>query len=583
MHMPVQQDTASKQDSRQDAPQRRRRGAAAVNLPSNGSRLRQSGRVLFLVLMVVLGVAVGLVAVLRKQRSPVDVPAPTELVVGIDTEPERLDPLTIKSPRTFIVSWQIYEGLFGLDQRGQITPIVAESWTTDDYQTWRVVLRKDVRFHPSPLFGSPTATRPVDSADVVASYTEFCSARAYPTFILTDSLRGCAEYNQGKAAAVDGITAVDEHTVEFRLLKPEPFFLNRLTTAWIAIFPREVLDPKYSDSWGLEFAIGTGPYRLVRRSETEVVLDSNVDYWDAASQPQVPKLVFRVIKSDSIRLAELKKGRIDMMILPPLLYPSALAAEGELKRELKDGFASVNFSTFNTHMIGFNLTRVPDVHLRRAMNFAVNRQDIRQTLLYGHADMTSGPVPPGMNSFLPNTDPASLYDPAAARRELALSSYKGEPLEMLVHQLANSEQIGQLFQSQMKAIGINIQLTKVDFNSAIARIIKGDSPLFSMFFDYVVSSPEPILIDLFSASKRPVPNVFQLAVPSVDAELEALRFAPPGTSIRRCAVIEDEIMALVPGIFLYRQREVVLLSKRFAGLSINPHGHFLLSAVAPSH
>lgn len=548
------------------------------NTPHNG------GRALWWLLAV--AAVVGLVAYLVLRDRPVPVAstvAPAELVVGIDTEPERLDPLTIKSPRTFIVSWQIYEGLFGLDDRGQITPVIAESWATDDNQTWRVVLRKDVPFHPSVLFGSPTATRAVDSADVVASYTAFCSAASYSAFLLADSIRGCAEHNQGKAAGVEGIAAIDGHTVEFRLLKPEPFFLNRLTAALLAVFPREALETSHRDSWGLTLAVGTGPYRLVKRSESEVVLEANDNYWDVTRRPQVRKLAFRVIKSDPIRLAELQKGGIDVMVLPPSLYPSVLESAGRLRSELANQFTSVNFSTFNTHMIGFNLTHVPDVHLRRAMNFGVNRQDIVQKLLYGYADITSGTVPPGMNGFVPKTDPATLYNPEAARQELAQSSYKGEPLEMLVHELANSEQVGQLFQSQMKELGINIQLTKVDFNSAIGRMVKGDAPLFSMFFDYVLSSPEPILLNLFASSKRPVPNFFQFSDPAVDAGLEALRLAPAGRGVAQSAELEQQIMEQVPAIFLYRQRELALVSKRFTGLTVNPHGYFEFWAVVPAN
>jgi peptide/nickel transport system substrate-binding protein len=330
-------------------------------------------------------------------------------------------------------------------------------------------------------------------------------------------------------------------------------------------------------------AVGTGPYRLVKRSESEVILEANDNYWDVARRPQVRNLAFRVIKSDPIRLAELRKGGIDVMVLPPSLYPSALESGGRLKSELANQFTSVNFSTFNSHFIGFNLTHVPDVHLRRAMNFGLNRQDIVQKLLYGYADITSGTVPPGMNGFVPKTDPATLYNPEAARQELAQSSYKGEPMEMLVHELANSEQVGQLFQSQMKELGINIQLTKVDFNSAIGRMVKGDAPLFSMFFDYVLSSPEPILLNLFASSKRPVPNFFQFSDPAVDAGLEGLRIAPAGRGVAQSAELEQQIMEQVPAIFLYRQRELALVSKRFTGLAVNPHGYFEFWAVVPAN
>ena len=173
--------------------------------------------------------------------------ATEELIVGIEAEPERFDPLTMRNPNTFIVAWQIYEGLFGLNDDERIAPALAESWESSDSVTWRIKLREDVLFHESEIFNTPSRTRSVTAGDVVASYTAFCSSKAYAAFLLTDSIVGCADYNTGESQSVEGIRQVDETTIEFRLINPEPFFLNRLTTPWIAIFPEELMDPQYED------------------------------------------------------------------------------------------------------------------------------------------------------------------------------------------------------------------------------------------------------------------------------------------------------------------------------------------------
>jgi ABC-type transport system substrate-binding protein len=502
-----------------------------------------------------------------------------QLVVGIEAEPERLNPLTMKNPKNFIISWQIFEGLLGLDNAGRISPAIAEKWETKDNITWLFHIRKGVSFHASDLFGSPARSRPVTAHDVVASYTAFCSSAAYPAFLLTDSIKGCADYNAGKAQAVQGVRAVDDNTVEMVLNKPEPFFLNRLTTSWIAIFPGEALDAKYKDSWGLTFAVGTGPFRLVSRNDTEIVLERNPDYWGKTQNTAVNKLVFRVIKNDQVRLAELNKGGIDMMLLPPTLFPEVLESTGALKAGYTAKFHTKTYSTYNSHMIGMNVLKVPDVHLRRAMFYGVDRGQIVQKLLYGEADITGGTVPPGINGYVPPFATDKLYNPELARQELAKSKYKGAPIELLVHEQAASEQIGQLFQDQMKSLGINIQLTKLDFNSVIGRMVKGDAPMFGMYLDYVFSSPEPILINMFSSAKRPVPNFWQFSDPSVDAELESLRVLKGDEAVKKSAQIEKKIMEQAPGIFLFRLKGVVLYSNRYSDLPINPHGYFEFDAL----
>ena len=504
-----------------------------------------------------------------------------QLVVGIEAEPERFDPLTMKNPKDFIVSWQIYEGLLGLDNNGNIRPVLAEKWETSDNQVWRFHLRKGVRFHASVLFGTPAKSRLVTAQDVVASYTAFCSPAAYPAFLLMDSLQGCADCNAGKKQNVEGIRALDENTVEIRLLKPEPFFLNRLTTSWISIFPHEALESRYKDTWGLTLAVGTGPYRMLSRSNTEIVLERNPEYRDKTQEGTIGRLTFRVIKNDQVRLIELKKGGIDLMLISPTLYPTVLEPNGLLKPEYAGMFRTKVFKTYNSHMIGINSTKVSDVHLRRALNYGVDRKQIVDKLLYGHAEITGGTVPPGINGYKSPFVGEELFNPTLAREELAKSDYKGEPIELLVHDQFNSELIGQLFQDQMKALGINIQLTKMDFNSLIGRMVKGETSLFSMFIDYVFSSPEPILINMFSSSKRPVPNFWQFSDPSVDADLEGLRTLKHEEALKQSATIERRIMDQVPGLFLFRLEQVVLYSNRFGSLSVNPHGYFDFGSFAP--
>jgi ABC-type transport system substrate-binding protein len=152
----------------------------------------------------------------------------------------------------------------------------------------------------------------------------------------------------------------------------------------------------------------------------------------------------------------------------------------------------------------------------------------------------------------------------------------------LVHELANSEQIGQIFQQQMKAIGVRIKLTKLDFNSVLSRMVKGDAALFSMFFEYVFSSPEPILFNLFTTAKRPVPNFWQFSNLGIDKEIESLRsVASRDESIKKSAAIEKAIMDESPAIFLYRQKYVVMYSKKFEGLVVNGHGHYQLEKLNP--
>ena len=500
-----------------------------------------------------------------------------ELIFGLDSTPERLIPIKIKSPQTFPVSMQIFQGLFDLNEEGKVIPCIVENWETKDNNAWFFHIRKGVFFHRSPLFEH--GTREVTAKDVLYSLTRFCSADSYNAFLLTDSLKGAAEFNQGKKNHVTGLRLIDKYTIRIDLIRPERFFINRLSTALISVFPAEADRKEYTDKIGLSIAVGTGPYLLESKTASEVILKKNLNYWDKKNQPQLDKIIFRVIKTDQTRFVNLQRGKIDLMVLPNSLFATALNRDGTLKGFLRKKYQIKLCSTFNTHFIGINNSSITDVNLRRAMFWGTNRKAMINAILYGFAEETGGPVPPGINGYQPTFD-QKLYDPEKATAFLSKSSYKGEPLEFLVHNIANSQQIGEIFQAQMADIGINIVLKKLDFSSVINRMIKGDCQLFSMFAEFVFSSPEPILINLFSSSKIPVPNIVHFSNPSVDEMLNSLyEMKDEKDSVKYCAKIETKAMKDAPAIFLYRQKYVVLYPGDMHGLEVSGNNHYFLERI----
>lgn len=500
-----------------------------------------------------------------------------ELIFGLDSAPERLIPIKIKSPQTFPVSMQIFQGLFDLNEQGNVIPCIVENWETKDNKTWLFHIRKGVFFHQSPILKH--GTREVTAKDVLHSLTRFCAADSYNAFLLTDSVRGAAEFNQGKENHVTGLRLIDKYSIQVDLIRPESFFINRLSNALLSVFPVEADRKEYAEKIGFSIAVGTGPYMLESRTESEIVLKKNTNYWDKNSQPQLDKIIFRVIKNDQTRFVNLQREKIDLMVLPNTLFAAAFNKDRLLKKSLHKKYQIKAFPTFNTHLIGINNKSITDVNLRRAMFWGTNRKEMIDAILHGYAEETGGPVPPGINGYQSPFD-KKLYDPEKAKAFLMKSAYKGEPLELLVHDISNSEQIGQIFQSQMADIGIKIKLTKLDFGSVINRMIKGDCRLFSMFAEFVFSSPEPILINLFSSSKIPVPNIFHFSNHFVDEMLNSLYdIKNEKESVKYCSQIEAKAMKEAPSVFLYRQKYVVLYPQNMEGLEVSGNNHYFLEKI----
>ena len=500
-----------------------------------------------------------------------------QLVFGLDTTPERLIPIKIKNPQTAPVSMQIYEGLFDVNEQAKVIPRIVEKWETGDFKTWVFYVRKGVYFHKSPIFQD--GQREVTAKDVVYSLTRYCSADSYWSFLLLEHIEGAKVFNEGKADTVSGLKVLDSYRLQVNLVKPVPFFINYISSPAIAVFPEELGRKQYAEQNGLSMAVGTGPFAFESMSETEVVLKKNDRYWNREYQPVLDTILFRVINNDQTRLVNLKRNNIDVMVLPTSLFQAVLNKDGSLKRQYEKNYHIKSIETFNSHFIGINNRQVTDINLRRAMFWGTDRRRISKYILYDYGQVTAGTVPPGLNGYMPPLE-TPLYNLEKARKYLEKSNYKGEPIELVVHNLANSEQIGQIFQSQMAEIGINIVLKKEDFGSAINRIVKGESPLFSMFFEYVFSSPEPILINLFSTAKIPVPNFFAFSNPAIDEMLAKLySFEKPQASVDYCSDIEATVMKDVPGIFLYRQKYIVLYRNQYTNLEVSGNNHYFMEKI----
>jgi peptide/nickel transport system substrate-binding protein len=473
------------------------------------------------------------------------------------------------------VAWQVFEGLVEIDALGRLQPALAVEWKTEDGRVWRFRLRQGVYFHPSPCFRNPGGTRILEAADVKASFERLLRPESTWAFAFKDSVEGVEDFLAGKASHVSGFRVKAPDELEVVLKQPEAGFVYKLAHPAVGVFPREGPE-NCGEAWGRDVAIGTGPFRLESRKPGEVVLVRHEKYW--GSPPALKRLVFRVIPNDRIRLLELRQGRIQVMSLPISLIPEVLDPHtGKLKVE---GLRMQAVPIYDVHFIGFNLRdpAVQDIHLRRAVFYGVNRREIIEKALYGAAEPVIGFIPEGMQGYRGlSGDP---YDPNRAREELRqVPESRRRDLVLLVHDRAESERVGQLVQAQLEAVGLSVRLRKVDFNTAISEVIRGNVPMFSLWFEYVYAAPE-YLLEAFMSSKTPAPNLWGYSNPEVDRAATDLPLVrSPEERLNRIRALEARIVQDLPAVFLYRTRSLVLTTARVRGLQVTSWNRFILRDV----
>jgi len=270
-----------------------------------------------------------------------------------------------------------------------MAPSLAESWTVSaDGLTYEFVLRKGVRFHNGDL---------LTADDVKFSFERY---RGASVKMLRDKVRQ--------------VQAVDPQRVRFLLREPWPDFLVFYATpatgaAWIV--PAKYVE-KVGDEGFKKAPVGAGPYRFVSFTPgVELVLEAWEQYW--RKTPSVKRLVLKTVADETTRLAMLKRGEVDIAYAFRGVTAEAVRRTPGLTLKASD--------SHGLHWFLFSEQWDPksvwaDRRVRLAVNHAIDRDAINQSLLLGFARMTGGIIPHGFEYALPI--PPYAYDPAKAQQLL---------------------------------------------------------------------------------------------------------------------------------------------------------------------
>ncbi len=497
-------------------------------------------------------------------------PASTVLDYAIENDLTTLDPCHVIDIYAIQVIGQLYEGLVSLDRQNKLIPVLAESWSHDpEFRTWTFKIRKGVFFHDNNCFGAKK-TRELVAEDVRYSFQRILEKTSYPSFMLAN-VDGAKEFQCGKTNTVSGIKVIDSRTVEIKLKQAEPHFLARLTSPWMTVYPKEAVE-NGPGTFGRDIAVGSGPFRLVRRKDTDVLIEKNDRYWRTVDG-NLQQVHFRVIKNEQICLSELRNHNISVMRVLLILMPGVMIKTKDgfiLKPPFDKDFQLAAFPTFNSHFVGFNCDKL-DVHLRRAMSLAIDRKEIVKAVAHDSGIVTSGTVPVGLLAYKPPYS-GDISNLEMAKAELKKSAWNlSKPIELLVHEKNQSELEGQLIQSQMQKLGIKIVIHKLDFNAVQDRMIKGQTEAVSMWLSYVFSAPEPIL-DIFISSKIPVPNFFRYKSDKFDQLIsKAILTSDRQKANQISQAAEKQLIDDAPVAFLFQLNDVFIFRKEISNFYCNGH------------
>ncbi|MCB2106612.1 MAG: ABC transporter substrate-binding protein [Rhodobacteraceae bacterium] len=283
----------------------------------------------------------------------------------------------------------IFDGLTRVDGHANAVPMLAESWVQDSPKSWTFSLRPDITFSNGEPF----------NADAVVFAINLIKSPEHLTYPIAVEL-----------SEITGADVVDDRTVRIRTENTDVLLPNLISAL-------KFVAPRYWQQVGAdEFAlrpVGTGPFEVTSWTPTRAELVRAETAW---RQPKFDKLHFIVAIEPSVRLQSVLSGQADIAV--------ALGAE-DIEPIESAGHKMFIGSDGGVQALAFNTVRVSPIQnadVRRALNYAIDRNALSVGLLGKRTPLASQPSPPGAFGHDDTID-VWPYDPVHARELLAQAGY----------------------------------------------------------------------------------------------------------------------------------------------------------------
>ncbi|MDH3002204.1 ABC transporter substrate-binding protein [Pasteurella multocida] len=425
--------------------------------------------------------------------------APKTFVYCSEASPSYLSPVLGTDGATIDASGQaMFNGLTTFE-RGttNVIPALAEKWdVSEDGKTYVFHLRKGVKFHSNKDF---KPTRDFNADDVVFSFNR----QLNPNHPYHKVSGGSYEYFIGMDMQniIDKVEKVDDYTVKISLKVPNAPFLANLAMDFASIYSAQYADAmaKAKTPEKLDSApIGTGPFEFVSyQKDSAVRYKAFENYWQGKAK--IDRLVFSITPDASVRYAKLQKGECHAAPYPNPADIAKLKADSNITLLTKPGL--------NVGYLNFNVQKAPfdNVKVRQALNYAVNKDAIIESVYQGAGQVAKNPIPPTMWSYNDEVKDYA-YDPGKAKALLKEAGFEnGFETDLWAMPVSrpynpNARRMAELVQADWEKVGVKAKIVSYEWGEYLKRMRAGDHQTGMMGWTGDNGDPDNFLNTLLSCA-----------------------------------------------------------------------------------
>jgi len=465
----------------------------------------------------------------------------------------------------------LFSSLMAYDQDGNLVNDLAERYeVSEDGKEYTFYLKQNILWHDK---------MPLTTKDV-AFTIKLIQDRSFKS-----TLRG--DWQNIK------VETIDDHTIRFVLPEPYAPFLNKTN---FGILPQHVFDGVSAENFLVsEFnlkPVGSGPFvfsHFEKDEEDNIIsyqLLANKEYYN--NRPYLEKLIVNFYTDEDGMVDAYNKKEINGFGV--ISYETATQFEGKKETTIHSMRTPRYFAVF------FNKTRsVPlaKSEVRKALQFATNREDIVNQVFYQYATPTYSPLLPDFGEFQSNLGPDQFpYDPGEAERILdengwtkgddGIRAKDGEKLEfsLITTQWPDLVKTAEMLKSQWQQIGLVLNVSNLEVSDIQQNFIKPreyQSILFGQ--EYFGNDPDPFYFWHSSGKKDPGRNIAVYDNEQVDSILDEARKTNDLQQRKdKYSEFEQKINEDAPAVFLYSPQYIYVTNSKVKGIDtsavINPAHRF---------
>lgn len=312
-----------------------------------------------------------------------------QLVIDLTGEPDNLTPAFSYSPNDWSIIHSVYDSLLDFGEDGQLLPLAAESFSSNDGITFHVKLRAGQTFHDGT---------PVTTAAISRSVRHIQEAKSQISEMF---------------GTITEVRELDDLTADIVCAAPSAWLPSQLAV-WGVLFPESATEESLATT-----PVGSGPYIWDSwTAGSQIVLRRNPTYIATSPKgtPMAETVTYRFVREATTRVADLASGAADIIAAIPETDLGQIEENGNTA--IQSPILGITFVRIATDTAPFD-----DPRIGQALNYAIDVETIAQSLIGSTTHRLASIFPDERGlGFDPMLAPFA-YDPERARALLAEAGF----------------------------------------------------------------------------------------------------------------------------------------------------------------